>query len=90
MTRSVTIVNTSNWEHEDFTFDFGEKHIPVTLKPGEQHTIHPYAPLTIKAEPVEEHASRPFVFGKLQLFPDVDVALRSTDGKVRVPVDSYR
>ena len=46
MTRSVTIVNTSNWEHEDvraiIQYADGRESAAVTLKPGDQMTCGPY------------------------------------------------
>ena len=46
MTRSVTIVNTSNWEHEDVEvmpcYDNKGDAQKFTLKPGESKKIGPY------------------------------------------------
>ena len=46
MTRSVTIVNTSNWEHEDVEvlpmYDNKGDAEKVTLKPGDSLSIGPY------------------------------------------------
>lgn len=42
MTRSVTIVNTSNWEHEDISVKV-EGASPVRLQPGEKLICGPYS-----------------------------------------------
>ena len=46
MTRSVTIVNTSNWEHEDVEvveMNEGWPSNKVVLQPGDETTVGPYA-----------------------------------------------
>ena len=66
MTRSVTIVNTSNWEHEDVAVN--QIHLTamdrtVLLKPGESMTVGPYDKnlvALIRIEPVEEKEPVPF------------------------------
>ena len=66
MTRSVTIVNTSNWEHEDV--EVNQIHLSamdrtVRLKPGESMTVGPYdksSVAVIRIAPVEEKEPIPF------------------------------
>ena len=66
MTRSVTIVNTSNWEHEDV--EVNQIHLSamdrtVRLKPGESMTVGPYDKVSvavIRIAPVEEKEPTPF------------------------------
>lgn len=42
MTRSVTITNTSNWDHEDYSIDLGaDGEETITLKPGESIAFTP-------------------------------------------------
>ena len=66
MTRSVTIVNTSNWEHEDV--EVNQIHLSamdktVRLKPGEKVTVGPYdkaSAAVIRIAPIEEQEPVPF------------------------------
>ena len=66
MTRSVTIVNTSNWEHEDV--EVNQIHLSamdktVRLKPGESMMVGPYSKgpvAVIRIAPVEEEEPIPF------------------------------
>ena len=43
MTRSVTIINTSNWENEDYIINRENKdeHVPMVLRPGESYQFTP-------------------------------------------------
>ena len=59
MTRSVTIVNTSNWEHEDVEVvevpESGSAESTM-LKPGDKMTCGPWGPgqrVTLVLKPVE-------------------------------------
>ena len=62
MTRSITIVNTSNWDGEDYRIDPQDGYNkPVTLKPGESCQVFPKAdgeqqpkmdPVTPRGKPV--------------------------------------
>ena len=54
MTRSVTIVNTSNWKHEDVerivSRGFQLPSSPRVLKPGDMEVVGPYSrdqPVTV-------------------------------------------
>ena len=40
MTRSITITNTSNWDHEDYRFSNPDGEA-ITIKPGESHVFGP-------------------------------------------------
>ena len=80
MTRSITIVNTSNYEHEDV--EVNQIHLSasdrtVRLKPGDKMTVGPYGKdsvAVIRIEAIEEKEPIPFkgVDGK-QDFPRVGV-----------------
>ena len=50
MTRSVTIVNTSNWDHEDYIVHTGDIE-GTRLRPGEKMSFTPVSgqPMTIEA-----------------------------------------
>ena len=66
MTRSITIVNTSNWEHEDV--EVNQIHLSamdrtVRLKPGEKMTVGPYdknSVAVIRIGVVEDNEPVPF------------------------------
>ena len=82
MTRSVTIVNTSNWKHEDVfvgeRYDSKGMSMPgnaIRLAPGDKMTVGPYevdkeVVITIKA--VEDKKPEPFM---VQVCPDVKVEM---------------
>ena len=61
MTRSITIVNTSNWPNEDYIVTAGS-YGPQRLKPGEsmQVTGQPIQGLEILAMPAESDAPQEF------------------------------
>ena len=76
MTRSVTIVNTSNWEHEDYIVHGYEGHHPdgTRLRPGEKVTFTPTDGMAIRLEAVAEKNAVPFRDAEgNQDFPRVDV-----------------
>ena len=84
MTRSITIVNTSNWDGEDYEFEItkttentGEKHT-VSLKPGEKHILSPYAyqETTIAVKATESKKPEPFYLNGRQVLPDVAVGFK--------------
>ena len=66
MTRSVTIVNTSNWEHEDIVVcEFPGTGVSgqITLKPGDQMTCGPHdndTRMTLVLAPQEPRKPVPF------------------------------
>ena len=62
MTRSVTIVNTSNWEHEDYIVHGYQGHYPdgTRLRPGEHVCFTPTDGMTITLEGVAEKNAVPF------------------------------
>ena len=69
MTRSVTIVNTSNWEHEDVAITVHPNRAsqgnlpPLRLAPGEKHVVGPYDKdevVHITLLPIEEREPAPF------------------------------
>lgn len=77
MTMSLTLVNTSNWDNEDYEIEyvdqFGNKG-KGTIRPGEMVTICPSekAP-TVKAVP-RHNQEVPFYMNGRQMFPRVDVS----------------
>ena len=65
MTRGVTIVNTSNWEHEDVSVMVRNR-APVRLKPGECMTVGPYVigtegDVELHMVAIEEMEPKPFM-----------------------------
>lgn len=85
MTASITIVNTSNWDGENFRITRkhgGESHV---LKPGESTELHPEHgsddPVDVQAQPEFDKETRPIyapgVTGRTrhneQVFPKVRV-----------------
>ena len=73
MTRSVTIVNTSNWEHEDYVVrssiqaDNPHSIVDATrtpegarLKAGERLIVHPREGESFSIEAVEDRKAEPF------------------------------
>ena len=61
MTRSITIVNTSNWPNEDYVVTAGSFG-PQRLKPGEsmQVTGQPVQGIEILAQPADSDAPQEF------------------------------
>ena len=58
MTRSVTITNTSNWQHEDYAIIIdGVRRI---IQPGESVITNPYSTAEVKIEPLEPEKAKPF------------------------------
>ena len=66
MTRSLTIVNTSNWEHEDYEIRLKNKQLKdeqldtVRLKPGEQMAFQPDYVEVVSIHAIEEQDIKPF------------------------------
>lgn len=71
MTRSVTIVNTSNWEHEDYIVRASRQETEPhseeyrrpegqRLKPGESVTVFPRENETFAIDAVEDEKPEPF------------------------------
>ena len=62
MTRSVTIVNTSNHMHEDYTLVVGDQ--TVVLKPGQSYYLtNPYHKTTVVFNPnTQEPGAMPRAF----------------------------
>ncbi len=75
MTKSVTIVNTSNWDGEDVLVSTDSREA-TTLKPGEQLVIgdHEYKSLHVSDAP--EDGSSTFLMNGKQVFPFVSVGFR--------------
>ena len=75
MTRQVTIVNTSNWDGEDWIVSLHQKGTGnverTTLKPGEQTDFNPeYEEVSFEA--TESKTPEPVsLTGKGQVFPQV-------------------
>ena len=79
MTRSVAIVNTSNWKEEDYKVEYidhgyGAEEVVSYIKPGEYSYLPGYKPIDVKITPVEEGTPQPFYDddGK-QITPDLTV-----------------
>lgn len=60
MTRSVTIVNTSNWDHEDYMIRVRPSQGHVRLKPGESVKLDVYDSCAVQLVPVEYENPVPF------------------------------
>ena len=83
MTRSLTIVNSSNWEHEDYEFSIPMNnptagpviYKTVRLKPGEYISYSPYTQtFIVTGEEKQDKAPVPFyVNGEGQVIPIVRV-----------------
>lgn len=83
MTRSLTIVNSSNWEHEDYEFSIPitnptagpAKYKTVRLKPGEYIAYCPVTKtFTVSGEEKQDEKPVPFyVNGEGQVMPIVRV-----------------
>ena len=58
MTRSITIVNTSNWEHEDYKVTVHGT--PYHLKPGSSIEVTPATANSIQVEEAEPKPAQPF------------------------------
>ena len=81
MTRSITIVNTSNWDGEDYEVEFDVfgstevgcwgKRRKFTLKPGEYANIVPQG--SGKFTKVESKKPEPFMVNGRQILPTVAV-----------------
>lgn len=75
MTKSVTIVNTSNWDGENVEIDL-ERLGMVTLKPGEMYTLHESSVGELERMRFEDDpkGTKPFrVDGVGQVLPKVSV-----------------
>ena len=72
---SLTLVNTSNWDGEDYLVT--DKHGGiVVLKPGEQHIVYPSVELpTISAVPKKLNEI-PFQMNGRQMTPEVSVGFK--------------
>ena len=83
MTRSITIVNTSNWDGEDYLIDPQDGYNkPMALKPGELCQVYPkengeqqpvVTPVTPRGKPA------PFALKGIdsrQVVPRIEVAFR--------------
>jgi len=84
MTRSVTIVNTSNWRYEDIDVEYeaGDVVTVDTLKPGEMRKY--YADQKIRRIDHVDGRKKPEVFRDQygdQVTPEVDVFFRTNDGR---------
>lgn len=78
MTKSITIVNTSNWKGENVEIDF-ERLGMVTLKPGEMYTLHESSVGELERMRFEDdpNGTEPFkVDGVGQVFPKASVGWR--------------
>ena len=87
MTRSITIVNNSNWDGEDYVLksnvEFGPGEMEVTLKPGEMRTLTPRKGQEISFDAVDSKEPEPFYkpiieenrLGRKQILPRVKVSL---------------
>ena len=63
MTRSLLIVNTSNWDGEDYRVEIarGDLKEITTLNPGECVNVHSYAePVELTVFPEESKTPEPF------------------------------
>ena len=78
MTRSLTIVNTSNWEHEDYVVR--TPHGAVHLKPGQMTQFTPASFRPIHVSAAEPDVPEPFLEPQddyqCQLIPHVEVTMR--------------
>ena len=77
MTRSITIINTSNWKDEDYMVD--TPHGRVYLRPGESLTMTPpEASLDVPVHLSEPGKPEPFIDKDegVQLTPHVHVTMR--------------
>lgn len=80
MTRSLTIVNTSNWNHEDYSIVVREDDQTFELKSGDSFTIHPYAEVTLVVCPLSPEKEVPHrTEDGVQLIPEARVAWRKCE-----------
>ena len=85
MTRSLMIVNTSNWEHEDYEVELqgwdGAKR-KVLLKPSEYHVFTPGdGESIIGVRKVEEEKAVPYQLNGRQVLPEVHVGFSGGQAK---------
>ena len=77
MTRSMMIVNTSNWEHEDYkvTIKTDDGKIQtVLLKPSEFYRYYPHDGEVMSVEKIEDKEAVPYYLnGDYQVLPEVHV-----------------
>ena len=96
MTRAVTVVNTSNWDGEEWAltvegvaYDIDDQ--KLRLAPGDSITLHASAEeMTVKVRKLERRDPTPFMAGSTQLIPEVDVHLKATHGDHRIPISVWR
>ena len=75
MTRSLRIVNTSNWDGEDFKVRMRPKSLlptewsEVCLKPGEMTNC--YSDWELQIEKIESKDPKPFYLNGKQVFPRI-------------------
>lgn len=76
MTRSITIVNNSNWEHEDYAVVTPRG--VVYLKPGERTTFTPDNFANVAVQEVTPEKPEPFHDRDegVQLTPHIEVTMR--------------
>ena len=92
MTRAITIVNTSNWDGEDYIIRTRQDHIwnEMTLKPGENITLCPEW-MDFELRPIDSKEPTPFVFNGEQVFPIVlSYVGQPHDDKRRFAGDFYK
>ena len=77
MTMSLTLVNTSNWDKEDYVVTDKEGNTAV-LKPGDTYMVYPSEGLpTISAVPKKKDET-PFMMNGKQMWPVVSVGFEGT------------
>ena len=89
MTRSITIINTSNWDGEDYELYMDYKHNPegvapkkIVLKPGDSYSYNP-ATMAVGVEAVErEGGINPFRLNGKQVFPQF-ISYLGCEGEAR-------
>ena len=71
MTQSLTIVNTSNWDGEDYLINQdGYGPLAVTLKPGESEVVYPKEGYRLTVTPVTSlPAAEPFKMNGRHMMP---------------------
>ena len=77
MTMSLTLVNTSNWDNEDY--EVTDRHGDVTIiKPGESVIVYPSEDEpTVKAIPYHDN-KEPFHMNGKQVWPVVSVGFKGS------------
>ena len=74
MTMSLTLVNTSNWDGEDYqvTDENSEIH---TIKPGEKVTFNPHKEVNILVSPIKDKEI-PFMMNGRRVTPQVNIGFK--------------